>query len=182
MRSARIERTRDRFWPMATVVIRWRVRYVGCGFVIHCHKSVAKRWILTDVLPRFRKISATDSFRPQSKSKSEAFRPRKRQVRREKRWKRRSVGSRDRSQPMASPFDAPMLIKGAVLRSLSSAITRKSCGGWNVTSKNHGNRLPSGRPGGRGSSGRQRSGVRRPTAGLFLRVTPRTSSVLRRPS
>lgn len=168
---------------MATVVRRWRGRYVGGGFVIHCQKSIANRWILMDVRPRLWKISTTDSFRPWQKTESEAFRRRKRQVRREKRWKRRSVGSRDRWQPMASSFVASSLIKGAVgRRSVSSAITRKSCGGWNVISKNHGNRLPSGRPGGRGSSGRQRSGVRSPSAGLFLRLTPRTLSVLRRPS
>lgn len=148
---------------MATVVRRWRVRYVGGGFVIHCQMSIAKRWILPDVRPRFRKISTADSFRPLQNSHHKAFRLRKRPVRREKHWKRRSVGSRDRSQPMASPFVAPSLIKGADdRRSVSSAITRKSCGGWNAISKNHGNRLPSGRPGGRGSSGRQRSGVGAP--------------------
>lgn len=168
---------------MATVVRRWRVRYAGGGFVIHCQKSIAKRWILPDVRPRFRKISTADSFRPLQKSHREAFRWRKRPARRGKRWKRRSVGSRDRSQPMASPVVAPTLIKGAVDRwSVSSAITRKGCGGWNAISKNHGNRLPSGRPGGRGSSGCQRSGVRRPPADLFLRLTPRTSSVLWQPS
>lgn len=90
-----------------------------------------------------------------------------------------SVGSRDLDQPMASlPFGRSPIKAAPDPAIPQPPLRRGSSKGGDVIPKNHGNRKPSGRPGGRRGSGRRRYTVTRRSDRSFLRFSGGFTGIL----